>query len=274
MVSSAAIAFMIVTLILSILVPLLFLILLMRGRKGVFGAWIAGAIGFFVPQLIIRIPVLQLLGTQETVQRFSTEQPILFVFLLALTAGLFETLGRLLVLKALLVKRLSYMTGLAAGAGHGAIESIALIGMTYVNNLVLSLFINSGNLAVLMPENSAATEEIRSALLSVRPEMFLVAGLERIFTMMLHIALSVLLTWFILQRRSVRGFFLVLLIHFSVDFAVGVMQTQGLSVYWIEGVILGVAALSVLLVCWIKPLFKDQQGIPPDPAEQAVEEGY
>lgn len=87
MVSTSAIAFMVITLLLSLVLPVVFLIILVRGRKGVFGIWLAGAIGFVIPQLIIRIPLLQFLGTLPAVRNFSENKPYVFVFLLALTAG-------------------------------------------------------------------------------------------------------------------------------------------------------------------------------------------
>lgn len=274
MVSATALSFMIITLLLTLVLPFILLIFLVRGRKGVFGVWVAGAIGFVVPQLIIRIPLLQMLGTLPAVRDFSENQPYVFVFLLALTAGLFETAGRLLVFKAILSKRLSYMTGLAAGAGHGAAESIIIVGMTYINNLVISLFINSGNLEALMPGNPDMAATIRQQILDVAPKLFLLAGLERVFTMVLHIALSVMLVWFIMRRRTFIGFILVAFIHFTVDFATAVMQTLDYSPYLIEGFILAVALVSLIFIIFIRLKFKENMDVPSDPAEQAVIEGY
>jgi uncharacterized membrane protein YhfC len=274
MVSATALSYMVITLLLSLVLPFVLLIFLVRGRKGVFGTWVAGAIGFVLPQLIIRIPLLQLLGTLPAVRDFSESQPYIFVFLLALTAGLFETAGRLLVFKAILPRRLSYVTGLAAGAGHGAAESIVIVGMTYVNNLVISLFINSGNLEALMPGNPEMAETIRRQILDVSPELFLMAGLERVFTMILHISLSILLVWFIMKSHAITGFIIVASIHFAVDFATGVMQTLDWSPYLIEGFILAIAILSLIYIVIARSRFKDNLNIPSDPAEQAVIEGY
>ena len=239
MVSSLSIIFMIITLALSVLLPLAFLLILIKGRKGVFSIWIAGALGFFVSQMIIRIPILQLLGTLPGFQQFAADRTYLYIFLLALTAGLFETAGRLVVLKVGLGKRLSYTTGLAAGAGHGAMESIGLIGLTYVNNLIISLMINTGALSTMIPDEKLA-ESVRQALIGTAPDLFLAAGLERIFTMVFHIAMSVLLCYFIMKRQSARGFGLVLFLHFAVDFAISLMQVEGLSTWVVEGAVLAV----------------------------------
>ena len=273
MVSSLSFIFMIITLALSVLLPLAFLLILIKGRKGVFSIWIAGALGFFIPQMIIRIPILQFLGTLPGFKEFAENQTYLYIFLLALTAGLFETAGRLVVLKVGLGKRLSFTTGLAAGAGHGAMESIGLIGLTYVNNLIISVMINSGALSSMIPDEKLA-ESVRKALTGTAPDLFLAAGLERIFTMVFHIAMSVLLCYFIMKSQSVRGFGLVLFLHFAVDFAISLMQVEGLSTWVIEGAVFVVALLALTLVFWIRPRFADHQSIPPDAGEQAVQEGY
>jgi len=273
MISSTSIVFMIITLAISIFVPIFFLLVLLRGRKGVFSAWVAGALGFFVLQMVIRIPILQFLGTQPWFQSFAREQAVLFAFSLALTAGLFETAGRFVVLRFGLYKQLSFMTGLSAGAGHGGIESIMLIGLTYVNNLIFSLAINSGTLASLLPDQ-VVFDSVVKALTDVPADLFLAAGLERLFTMALHAALSVLLCYCLIRRRPAVGFAAVLALHTAVDFIAVMMQSQGVGTWLIEGVLAVIALFSVGLIMILKPRFKDHQDIPLDPGEEAVREGY
>lgn len=273
MISLTSIIFISITLAVSVLAPIAFLLILQRGRRGVFGAWLAGALGFLILQMVIRIPLLQFLGTMSWFQDFAQKQAVLFAFLLALTAGLFETVGRFIVFRYGLGKRLSFMTGLAAGAGHGGIESIALVGLTYVNNLILSLAINNGTLAVMVPDPAMA-DSITKALTGVPSDVFLAAGLERLFTMALHLALSVLLCYCLVRHRPATGFFIVLAIHTAVDFLAVLLQTLGAGIWVIEGALAVIALLSIGLVLWLRPRFKDDQDIPPDPGEEAVREGY
>lgn len=274
MVSAVSILCMCIALFLSLLLPFIVLLILQKGRKGVFGVWVAGALGFILPQLVIRIPVLQYLGTLPAFQQFAKGYPYFYIFGLALTAGLFETAGRLLVLKVALAKRLSYITGLASGAGHGGIEAIIIVGLTYVNNLVISIFINTGNLSTIIPNDPALAENVRQSLLNTSPELFLMAGFERVFSMMFHIAMSILLTLFIMKKRAVLGFFLVAFLHFATDFSVGLMQIQRASSLAIEGVVFGIALVSLVLAIKIRPFFGESLSIPIDPGEQAVKEGY
>lgn len=274
MVSALSISFMFITLLLSLFLPVIFLLILQRGRKGVFGVWIAGALGFFLPQIMIRIPVLQFMESQLWFQDFAGAYPYIFAFLIAASAALFETTGRLIVLKIVLAKKLSFMTGLAAGAGHGGIEAIVLIGLTYINNIVISFFINAGRLSVLIPDNTELAESIRQALLDTSAHLFLLAGFERVFTMVLQIAWSVLMALCLIKKRPVLGFLLVALLHFLVDFLVTILQANGGSWLVIEGLIFLAALASLLFVINIRPRFGGNMGIPVDPAEQAVNEGY
>jgi uncharacterized membrane protein YhfC len=261
------------TLAMSLLLPAAFLLVLCKGRKGVFGVWLAGALGFFIPQMVIRIPILQWLGTQAAFKTFAGSNPYVYALALALSAAVFETAGRYLVLKFALRGRLSYMTGLAAGAGHGGIEAIALIGLTYINNLVISLMINAGQLSTLIPDPDMAAQ-ISQALTGTEPLIFLMAGFERIFTMVFHVALSLLLAWFLTRGKAIAGVLLVLGLHAAVDFIVVVLQIRGLSIWLIEGAVMLCALASLLLIVKLRPLFGASQTIPADPAEQAVQEGY
>ena len=274
MVSTLSLLAICFTLLLSLILPVIVLLVLMKGRKGVFGVWVAGALGFVVPQLVIRIPILQAISAQTAFQKWTQESPYLYAFALALTAGLFETTGRLLVLKFGLSKKLSYMTGLTAGAGHGGIESIMIVGMTYINNLVISLMINSGQLATLIPGNPEMAESIRKSLVETTPDLFLMAGFERVFTMVFQIALSVLMTLLIMKKHAVLGFFLVTLLHFAVDFSIVILQIEKTSPIVIEGAILIVALASLVLILKMRPKFADQLSIPADPGEQAVQDGF
>ena len=134
--------------------------------------------------------------------------------------------------------------------------------------------INTGKLNQLIPGNPAMADSIRKLLLETPPVNYLMAGLERILTMVFHIALSVLLAWFIYRKRSVAGFFVVTALHFSVDFAAVMLSQNGVSIWAIEGALLVIACASLFMIRWLKPQFRQEQEIPVDPGEQAVKEGY
>lgn len=254
---------MLFTLIISFLLPIALWIIFRRKDKRLSSAVIAGAIGFIIPQFIIRIPILQKLSANEQWISFAINNKILHIALLAVTTALFETAGRLLVFKGILRKRLSYNAALGAGIGHGGAESIGLIGVTYLNNVILSFMINSGT-----------APYIKNALIDTPASTFLAAGIERVFTIPFHIALSVLLCLFITKGKTVLGTFICIAIHFSIDFIISTLFAYfELSLWTVEGIIFIVAAASIFLIIKLKNLYTDIE-IPKDPAEKALEQGY
>lgn len=261
---------MIATLLICCLFPIVLWIFFARYRKKkrLSTAVIAGAIGFILPQMVIRIPILQLLSRNERWISFCENNTLIAIAIFAVTAALFETAGRLLVFKGILRKRLSYNTALGAGLGHGGAESIGLVGLTYVNNLIFSVMINTGALP-----DFDGMPEIRDALIGTPATTFLAAGVERASTVAFHIALSVLLCLFIMRGRAVLGATVCFAIHFIVDFFIPLIIKNGLSIWFTEGIIFIIAIISILLVLRLERLYNVIE-VPKDEAETALEQGY
>ena len=127
----------------------------------------------------------------------------------------------------------------------------------------------------MLPEipGMEATVEAITAISKNAPELFFLAGVERVFTIFFHIAISVLLCYFILKGKTLQGFLLSIVIHFSVDFIVTLMSTNGISVWLIEGVVLVVAVIIIIIIRGMKSRYPVGE-IARDPAEIALEEGY
>ena len=145
MVSGLSLVAMVVTLLICMVVPIVALIVyaVKNKGKGVWLAWFIGAAGFFVMQIIIRTPILSLLSLNQGFVEFANNHYIAYVAILAFTAALFELIARVIGANILKKKR-SYEVAFGAGLGHGGIEAIVLIGMTYINNLLYSAMINTG----------------------------------------------------------------------------------------------------------------------------------
>lgn len=234
MVSIATIIAVCVTLFVSMVLPLILYIVygVKNKGQGVWTAWLMGAAGFFLMQYSLRTPVLVLMtgipGFVEFIERYY----VAYCFVLAFTAGLFEMVGRLFVAK-LIGERLTFKKGFAAGMGHGSIESILIIGMTYVNNLIYAITINNGGYdalveqAVAAGQDSSSMYEVRDALISTFPGVFYMAGYERVLTLILHIALSLIVCYFVWKNKTKWGLGICLVIHTAVDFIVGLLN--GLS---------------------------------------------
>ena len=252
MISHWTILCCICTLFLSMVLPIGALIFLFRKypiqRLG--RAWLLGAVGFFIPQMVIRTPLLQLFYGSEWFLDFSQNHSVLFVLFLAFTAAAFELSGRYAAGRALR-EPLPFSKALATGMGHGACESIVLVGITYINNLVIIFLINSGNL----PTDGAAgaqLEALKTTLLQTPAWLFLAAGVERLLTMVCHAAFSVLVCYGLHRRRVLPCCLLCLGLHTLLDTFAGIPTLfPSLSQYAGYGLVYLLLALFALACLWL-----------------------
>lgn len=196
-------------------------------RMGIWSSWILGALGFVVTQILIRVPIITALQSQSFFLAFSQNQPFLYVFTFAFTAGLFELAGRFAVAK-LMQKKLTYKRSLAAGMGHGGIEAIILIGMAYINNLVYIAMINNGTFDTMVAQAVAAGVDtsqlnmLKETLLTTSPAMFLLGGFERLLTMFCHAGMSMIVCWGIHTGKASKCALICLVIHTLLDLTAGI----------------------------------------------------
>ena len=225
MVSTATIITVIITLFICLILPIIVYLIygVKNPGKGVWTAWLLGAAGFFVFQMIIRTPIISLLSIVPGFMDFVTNYYILYCLILAFTAALFEVAGRYLVAK-ILSKKLDFTRSFAAGLGHGSIEAIFIVGITYVNNLIYIVMINTGMFDGIVEQTAAMGMDvsqlnvIKDSLINTPAATFLLAGYERILTVILHIALSMVVCYFVSRKKDFVGIGICVLCHWAVDF--------------------------------------------------------
>lgn len=231
--------------------------LLLRRRLGVgWGLFGAGALAFIGAQAV-RQPLL--IGLTRAFQRNLLPQPVpqeqSFAFnvsVLALTAGLFEEGARYLVYRLLIRKARSWRQALMFGAGHGGVESILLglgVAVTLANMVVLR-GMDPSRLPV-PPEQQAQVAEQVAAFWATPWYLPLLGGVERLFAIVLHIALAVLVLQVFL-RGQWRYLALAMGYH-----ALANLIGAGINRAWgpvaAEGVLLLVALLSLWIVRRYRP---------------------
>ncbi len=203
MVSGLSITFMAITLLIVFIFPVGLWIYFYKREKISGIAVLVGALTFFVSQIVLRIPLLQLLQSQSFYAVIGKNIWLSSLFL-SLTAGIFEEVGRFLSFKFLLKNKLQFKNGIAFGIGHGGIEAIMLTGLTYMNNLIFSLMINSGAFEQI---SGSMTQEmsnyIISGLTGTNSLMFLAAGMERVFAIIAHIAFSMIVLYGVKHRKNI-----------------------------------------------------------------------
>lgn len=261
MVSTATIVTCTISLVVCLFLPVVGAILFARKNKGqkISSAWLLGAAGFFITQIVIRVPILTWMQTQTWFLAFSQQHLFLYAFLLAFTAGLFELAGRYAVAQ-LMKKNLTFPRSLAAGLGHGGIEAMLLIGASYITNLAFIVMINTGSFDSVISEAAAAGVDasqlyaIQDTLISSSPALFLLGGFERLLAMTTHAAMSVIVCHGLYSGKPLRGALICLGIHTLLDLTAGISLligtalTQTTAYIIIYAILMAAALISVVIL--------------------------
>lgn len=223
------------------------------------GLILAGALGFFVTQGLVRIPLLQVFGS-----RLNALGSIASVLILGVSAAVFETSGRVAAARLTRERSASPAGGMLLGLGHGLCEMFVLLVGAYVNNIVL-----------LLTKNAAASEiaaQVRQALAATPLWMFAVAFGERLMAIAFHTLMSVLVVKGFLSGKQAVYILAVIALHASFDIAVmflsmrfGAAKTE---------IFIAAAAVCCLAVLLKIPGIRGAPPLPADEAAQAAEEGY
>ncbi len=259
-----------ITLFVSLILPVVVLIVLSRKWKlnHIPSAWFLGALGFFIPQMLIRTRLLNNFALNPNFQGFVENNYLLYCLILAFTAGAFELAGRYGVAKVL-KRDMTFRRSLAAGLGHGSIEAMILIGSTYVNNLVYMVMIQTGHFDYLIAQGTAVGVDVsqlyavQDALVSTSPWLFLLAGYERLLTMVCHAAMSLMVCWGVWQGRPGKSMIACLIFHTLLDSSIII---QGLATPYLGNILSQntayvllyavMTAAAILAVIIIKTIYK------------------
>jgi len=175
--------------------------------------------------------------------------PLLYALYGGLAAGLFEETGRLVAMKLCMKKSLNKKNSIGYGIGHGGIESVLLVGLTYISNLIIVILISSGRSAWLFRGlDLTARASLEAALSSLlKPGyLFFLAGMERISSIALHICLSYLV-YRTVKSGSVSWYIVAVTIHFLTD-AAAVLLSGSISLIAFEWLLMGMMILLALIV--------------------------
>lgn len=248
MVKNLSIVCISISLLVIFLVPIGLIVYMYRKHRISFKAVLVGAVVFVVFQNLLRIPILNALSTQMwfKVLQMNAWGHSLF---LGITAGLFEEIGRFIGFKYFLKDRLEWKNGIAYGVGHGGIEAIIFMGLVYINNLVYSIYINSGKFDSIigsrLPQNIVLP--IKSALINSSPFIFLYGGIDRLIVITIQIALSLVVLYAVLYKKY-SYLVIAIVLHTLVDFPSGVMSAMGVNMWIVESYLLICAVISIIFI--------------------------
>ena len=238
-VSSGAIGGMILSMVFAILGPIILLVIWRIKKKCNLMPALAGALTFIIAALVLEnIPKYFLFSGTNAVSEYVLGHAWAYSLSAALLAGIFEECGRFVTFRFFLKNHTTRETAITYGIGHGGIECIILLGMGMISNLSLAIAINSGALPVLLEtlpaEQAAAYESVIATLTGSTFGLFLWGIWERIFAILFHIALSVLVFAGATGASKRYLFPLAILLHAGLDAFAALYQFGVLSLFVTE----------------------------------------
>ena len=249
-VPTLSVAFMALATLYSFAAPILLLIYYRKKGADILPFFI-GCIVFVIFALILESLMHQLVLKVLPVGKKIMGNTLLYALYGGLAAGIFEETGRFLAFKTVLKKQLGNdCNALMYGAGHGGIEAILTLGLAYIGNIVISVFINAGQTDMLTAAATGETaEQIKAVLDSLTTTAswtYLLAIVERTLAIMTHICLSVLV--FFAVKKPDKGWLFptAILLHAALD-GIMVILAVHLPTAAVEGC-LAVMALGLVLL--------------------------
>jgi len=171
---------------------------------------------------------------------------ILSVFL-GLSAGLFEELSRYAMYRWWAKDARSWGMGLLVGTGHGGIEAI-ILGILVLYGYIQMLIVSGVDISTLVaPDQVELAKAQIQAYWSAPWYITMLGALERLFTLPLHLACSVLVLQ-AFNRKKLWWVGLAILYHALADGVTVFVSQIGFSALAIEGIIGIFAIMSIVIV--------------------------
>jgi len=227
-----------------------------------------GALVFLVSQLLTRTPIVTVLQATVLTRLLLTSTAFTWIWLLllAISAGLFEEVGRYAGYRLLLRREpKTWAKAVMFGLGHGGLESIVVVGGQIVLTAINTIMLSTIDVSTLP---AAQRQGVLQLFAAINAEPFwlpLLAAWERLWTIPLQVALAVMVVQ-VFRRQQMRWLWLAILFHALVDFVAGALpQAFGHSLA-ITLLVEGIVCVFGLISAWIIWRLRE----PGDPAKAGV----
>lgn len=242
--------------VLFIALPVLAVIIWLKKKKEPFTSVLTGALTFLIFALLLEKPIQNILLfpslmklPQHPLASFISNNTVLLAFIAGLFPGLFEETGRFIAFRTVLKKRKNRETSISYGLGHGCFEVILILGLTYFQNIIYSILINTGLFESLVvkavqahaPEQLDIINVLVTQLTNFSLGNLALALVERIFAVLFHVAASILVFYACKERKKFFLYPLAIILHTLLDFIVV------LSIFPLWGVLVFLAVFSLIV---------------------------
>ncbi len=193
---------------------------------------------------------------------------------LGLSSGLFEEVARWITLRRFLPEARSWAEGLMVGAGHGGIEAMILGALVLYAFLQMIVLYGASPEALVVLVGGDNLEQVRAAMAAYWDIPWydqLLGALERVSALVFHLSAGLLVMQAVVSGRS-RWLWAAVGWHALLN-GLTVFVSQTYSIYIAEALLLGLAAVSVGIILWLKrvlPLLPAQPELIDAPALQPL----
>lgn len=235
-----------IQLFLSLFVPFA---LVIYGKKKGWLSWKAFGVGVLIfvlfSQVLEKVVHMLMIDSSGTSLK-GTNNVWAFVAYGSLAAGIFEEIGRYVGFRFMLKNNRTYGDGLSFGLGHGGMEAVIIGGLSAVNMMVMSHLVQTGQFEQVASSLPATQVEMLKTMLNQPDWMYVVGGIERMFAIAIHIALSLLVLYGV-RKGQFRYVVYAIFIHAFIDVVPALYQVKIISNVWTVETLLAFIAIASLV---------------------------
>ncbi len=209
-------------------------------RQTGIGYLIAGAVGFLVSARVLELGVHYFcIVADNPVSRFISGSTAVYVLYGTVMAGVFEECGRHIVLKFILKKNRTRENAVLYGIGHGGIEILAVILPTMATYLAVAVLFSDVNRENALTALKITEENAAAALPAVRAAaafdyaMAAMNVIERLIAMLMHIGLTVLVFYGVVNAKK-ACLPMAILLHMLTDTFAALYQKGAVPLWSVE----------------------------------------
>ena len=215
--------------------------------------WVGIMVFIAFSRMLEMIPHSLFLLSSNPVSKAINGNVVLYVIYAATVAALFEETGRYLAFRFVLTKHPNKETAVTYGIGHGGIECVLVLGVTYIQYYAYGQLINSGSMDKMLSafkDSSQSVDALNQLITNIKGVTKMtcyMADLERISAMMVQIALSILVFQAVYVAGKKYMYWVAVALHFLTDVPAALYQKGVLKLLPTEIILFVYAALVLAL---------------------------
>ena len=225
----------------------------MYTKRSLVPFWVGIMVFIAFSRMLEMIPHSLFLLSSNPVSKAINGNVVLYLIYAATVAAHFEETGRYLAFRFVLTKHPNKETAVTYGIGHGGIECVLVLGVTYIQYYAYGQLINSGSMDKMLSaykDSSQSVDALNQLITNIKGVTKMtcyMADLERISAMMVQIALSILVFQAVYVAGKKYMYWVAVALHFLMDVPAALYQKGVLKLLPTEIILFVYAALVLAL---------------------------